>query len=253
MKVKIGGHEVSFYDDISIMPVTRFQKWQKMLLVDGGIGSDVQSFDRHAARIIGYIHRGEAEKAVSEVEALRQGVIMAMKGVDTRKMSTLLLVSEVDGKPWTDDTDDGIARLSEMLSEATAGEIEEARSEAKKKIDAQLREYFPGTFDSALEKENYDTLAEVVATRARYILGEVGEDGLRKSEERMLTIQPPPLFSGGGFEVKSDKEFEDLCLLISQRLNADAKVMSVLSFYQSLEYIKREAKEKQKALSKYGK
>ena len=45
--VKIGEYTVEIYDAIDELPMLRFHKYNKMLLVDAGIGSDLQDFDTH--------------------------------------------------------------------------------------------------------------------------------------------------------------------------------------------------------------
>ena len=45
--LKLAGKTIEVYDDIENLPVTRFHKYNKMLLVDAGIGSDIADFDKH--------------------------------------------------------------------------------------------------------------------------------------------------------------------------------------------------------------
>ena len=44
--IKIGTHDVEMYDSIDELPIIRFHKYQKLLLVDSGIGADINSFDQ---------------------------------------------------------------------------------------------------------------------------------------------------------------------------------------------------------------
>ena len=52
--VKIGERTVEIYDAIDELPMLRFHKYNKMLLVDAGIGSDLQDFDTHIEKAIRY-------------------------------------------------------------------------------------------------------------------------------------------------------------------------------------------------------
>ena len=56
---KIGGHEVELYDGIDTLPVLRFHAFNKMMLIDSGIGSDLSDFDAHAERVDGFFIRLE--------------------------------------------------------------------------------------------------------------------------------------------------------------------------------------------------
>jgi hypothetical protein len=56
----------------------------------------------------------------------------------------------------------------------------------------------------------------------------------------LITYSKPVKFTGKeNAEIIYDKDFENGCLLISERLNRDAKKMSVLEYYQAFEYIKK--------------
>ena len=54
-KVKLGKHSVTLYDSIDELPIVRFHKYSKMLLVDAGVGSDINDFDAHIERAVRYI------------------------------------------------------------------------------------------------------------------------------------------------------------------------------------------------------
>ena len=45
--VQIKGMDVELYNSIEDLPIMRFHKYNKMLLIDAGIGSDLADFDRH--------------------------------------------------------------------------------------------------------------------------------------------------------------------------------------------------------------
>ena len=52
--VKIGERTVEIYDAIDELPMLRFHKYNKMLLVDAGIGSYLQDFETHIEKAIRY-------------------------------------------------------------------------------------------------------------------------------------------------------------------------------------------------------
>ena len=43
---KIGKHTVEMHDTIEELPVVRFHKYQKLLLIDAGVGADITAFDQ---------------------------------------------------------------------------------------------------------------------------------------------------------------------------------------------------------------
>jgi hypothetical protein len=68
--------------------------------------------------------------------------------------------------------------------------------------------------------------------------------------DMMITFSKPKNFTGtGSLEIEYDKQFEDMCLLISQNLHMDAKKMNVLEYYNAYQFIERQTKA-QKAQNK---
>ena len=47
-----------------------------------------------------------------------------------------------------------------------------------------------------------------------------------------------------------DKQFENMCLIISKELNANAKQMTVLEYYNAFEFVKDMQKQKQQKSKK---
>ena len=71
-KMTLGMHKVVMYDSIEELPIVRFQKYNKMLLLDAGLGSDVSALDGHLARVSEYIKANDLANAAAEIDNLRQ-------------------------------------------------------------------------------------------------------------------------------------------------------------------------------------
>lgn len=57
----------------------------------------------------------------------------------------------------------------------------------------------------------------------------------------------PQIFSGSdNLEISFDKQFEKMCLMLSQHLNVNPKNYTVLEYYNAYEYIKDMMKQKAK-------
>ena len=72
--VKIGEYTVEIYDAIDELPMLRFHKYNKMLLVDAGIGSDLQDFDTHIEKAMRYARSKTPELTAIELDNMRQNV-----------------------------------------------------------------------------------------------------------------------------------------------------------------------------------
>ena len=252
-EVKLGKHKVVLYNSIEELPIVRFHKYNKMLLVDAGLGSDLGAIDGHIERAVRFIRNDQRKEAAAEMDNIRQTVYMIMQGMSTKHLSFATLVSEIDGKPCTDLSDEGLQKVLDVLSDVPIGEMTAEHEAVKKKIDDELTVYFPDDFDSASEKEYYD----IMKRRTQVMLDAVmnGETEERKAlidklTDELVCFTKPKVFTGkDSVEITYDKQFEDMCLVMAQQLHTDPKKYSVMEYYNAYHYIK-EMQRKQKRQNK---
>ena len=67
---KIGNLEVELYDAIDELPIARFHAYNKALLIDAGIGSDLADWDTHIEKTIRFIRVGKPDLAEKELDNL---------------------------------------------------------------------------------------------------------------------------------------------------------------------------------------
>ena len=72
--VNIGKHVVELYDSIEELPVIRYHKYQKYLLVDSGIGATIEDFDKHIEKVRRYCMIGDTSNAQKELENMHSMV-----------------------------------------------------------------------------------------------------------------------------------------------------------------------------------
>ena len=233
------------FDSIEELPIVRFQKYNKMLMLDAGLGSDLTALDAHLSRVGEFIKAGETDNAAREIDNLRQTLFNVQNGLTPHFMSLIPLMAEVDGEPLTDLSDENIQRVYDTLKDVTMKAYEGAASEVKKKIEEELKAYFNQGGESAASKEYY----ELMRRRALLMLDEIS-DGRDRSEEiraiesRMVRSDKPRVFQGErNAEVLYDKNFVGCCIAIAQNLNMDAKQMTVLEYYRAIEVLEEQQKE----------
>lgn len=256
-KLKIGRHSVVMYDSIDELPMVRFHRYSRMLLVDAGVGSDIRDFDAHIERAVRYIRKGDNENAAKELENLRQNVYLILQEQSVHDLSFACLVSEIDGKATDDLSEHGLSEVVRMLGGVPHKEIADSLESVKKKIDKELTAYFPELFDDAEGREYHDMMKRRTQTVLDSIIeGDTDErrQAIEDMTERMVLHVRPKTFTGRqSVEIQHDKAFESMCLTITRETHADAKRMTVLEFYNAYEYIIRLSKERQKAASKRSK
>ena len=198
-EVRIGKHRVRLYDSIDDLPMERFHRYNKMLLIDAGLGSDISAMDAHVEKVVRFMRGGDIDSAAKELENLRQTVYLVQTEQSPRNLSFACLVAEVDGKDCNDLSEDGLEKVRLLLNDAPRGEVAETMSAAKKKIDDALVEYFPQLFVSPEEKEYYDMMKRRTVAMLEQIAE--GETETRKKDidvmtDRLVTAIKPKVFTG---------------------------------------------------------
>ena len=251
----INKKNVQVYDSIDEMPIVNFQKYNKYLLIDSGIGSDVDDIDAHIVKIAKYIKANSDKKALQELQNMRQNLYMINNEISPKYLAFAALIHSIDGKEVNDLSDDGLKKLLQDLKKIKHSRIIDFLLWLKKKITDELEIYFPGDFVSPKEKEVYDKLKNRTFLVLESIINSVdNKKQIELIDNALLNANMPKVFMGSeSVEVKYDKQFESTCLLIAQKTSMDARKMTVLQFYNAIDNIKTQAEEEAKSLNKYKK
>lgn len=246
---KIAGHKVEFYDSIDELPVVRYQRFNKMLLVDAGVGSDISDFDNHIERVLTFIANGKNEMAATELSNLRQNVFFVQQNLSPRFLAFASLIKSIDGKPCNDISDDGLQRTLQRLKNSPVGKMVALFTAAKKKIDDDLLATFPSHFDSSATKEYYDKLRKRTLMLLDCIIS--GRTKTKQDTIDMLTLDlllfsRPRDFASGKVEIEYDKQFEKMCVCLSEQLGLRPKEMTVVEFYTAYEHLNERIRNKYK-------
>lgn len=142
-EVILNKRRVRLYDSIEELPIVRFHHYNRYLIVDSGIGSDINDFDAHLERVIRYIRKGERENAAKEMENMRQNIYMVLGGQNVRHLSFACLVESIDGKPCDDLSEEGIRSTLEQLGGASLKDVTTSFDEVKKKNRPGAGSVFP--------------------------------------------------------------------------------------------------------------
>ena len=243
---KIGERAVVLYDSIDELPILRFHAYNKMLLIDAGVGSDLNDWDAHIEKAIRFIRKEKPDLAEKELDNLRQNVYFVQSAISPKYLAFACLVKSVDGTEYNDMTADGLQKVLDLFADAPNAELTAQLEAVKNKIDEELQLYFPKLFDDATIKEYYDQLKQRTMLMLDAIIK--GDESDKRAEidnitTLLLTYTKPKSFSGSdSVEIQYDKQFESMCLMLSQHLHVNPKSFTVLEYYNAFEYIKEQAK-----------
>lgn len=250
--VKIGKHTVEMYDSIDELPIVRFHKYQKLLLIDAGIGADIEAFDQRIEKARRFLMDNKSEQAQKELANLRQCVWLIQNGINPKNMAFAALVKSVDGRECSDLSDDALQRVLELLQDSPVKDVAAQLDAVKKKIDSELMLYFPGIFNDATVKEYFDLLKRrTLAILNNIVEGKKRPDSTREIDRlntALITYTKPRLFSGAeSVEIQFDRQFENLCLALSEQLHVKPKEYTVLEFYNAFDFLQERAKKAERA------
>lgn len=246
---------VRVYDSIDEMPIVNFQKYNKYLLIDSGIGSDADDIDAHIVKIAKFIKANNNKKALQELQNMRQNMYMVNNEISPKYLAFAALIHSIDGKEVNDLSDDGLKKLLQDLKDIKHSKVIDFLLWLKKKVTSELETYFPGDFVNPKEKEAYDKLKNRTLLVLDSIINDTDNtEQIELIDTMMLNIHTPKVFVGSeSVEVKYDKQFESTCLLIAQKTSMDARKMTVLQFYNAIDNIKAQAEAESKSLKKHKK
>lgn len=242
-KETINGHKIEFCDDISELSIERFHQYSRYMLVASGIGDSIEDIDKHINKIIALLTR-DVKKAQQELLNLRQNLFLIANQRDIRHKAFMFFAKTVDGKAWEDYSDKGINELYELVNGESLETFDAAMRDVVWEIDDQLQRYFPEMFDDASEKNQCDLLRK----RALLQVDEIqnGSDHSKEIEslsDEIWKKYEPKSFENDKAVVDFDRQFENMCLILSKEFSGGVKGYTVMEFYSAYNLLTEQQKE----------
>jgi hypothetical protein len=130
-EVLVNKHKLQVYDSIDELPIVRYQKCNKYMVIDSGIGSDLQSVVSHIDVILQQINI-DKDKAIIELTNMRQNMIFLFNGINPKHFAFVPLIYSIDGKELIDISDTNVEKIYIMLN-PTKEEADKLINDVKKK------------------------------------------------------------------------------------------------------------------------
>lgn len=104
------------YDSYHELPAHRWKEFQKWLIMESGIGGDINAIDRHHQRLVAFLQGGKVLDALNEAVHLRTNYYLMLQGINPTWNAFACLVKQIDGEQCDDITMDGLERTLAKLS-----------------------------------------------------------------------------------------------------------------------------------------
>lgn len=127
-------HRIIINDNIAELPIIRFQAFNRWLMLESGIGSDINAINAKLSNIAAFIERDKKENALKEVANMSQALAFMMGNISPEQNAFICLCEKIDGKQVIDYSDEGVEALSKKINDIPIGILRGWIDEAKKKL-----------------------------------------------------------------------------------------------------------------------
>jgi len=253
---QIGECRIVFYDSIDSLPIDRFFKFNLNLLIDSGIGGDMESIDSHLSMIARFIVDGEKEKAGAKLENLRTALAFAVQEINPKSRAFVCLIKEINGVSFNDLSDESIQKTIIRLGKSgvTKGLIYSFIETLKKKFLQELKIYFPDEFGlDGRGKEFFEDVLTRTKALLRFIItkNEKFLEQIEAIDKALIQMIKPGRFSGSkGVEVTYVRQYEEMNIILAEHFHIQPKNYTVLEYYTAGRLLKLKLKASQPSKSK---
>lgn len=117
-------------------------------------------------------------------------------------------------------------------------------SQSKKKIESELNVYFPESASDTISRDYFSKICTKIITILDSIVTQTEcEDKILTLERILCSYMKPKMFHGQqNIEIAYDKQFDEMCLMLSQKLYIKPKELTVLEYYNAFSYMKNQIK-----------
>lgn len=148
MVIEFDGHKIELYDNTQNLPVLRFQKFNKYIMLANEVGNTFADYDARTAQALRFLQKDMVAEAIGELNNRRQAVFNAFNEYSPQGRAFAILVKAIDGKKYTgispDELDEVIRHLEKIG--VPHGMTLDKLAEIKKKSNWNLRSIFHNIF-----------------------------------------------------------------------------------------------------------
>lgn len=138
---KLNGCTLEMYDSIDVAPIENYINFNRLTMLDAGIGSDLNSIMNHWEAIQRYCAKGDTASLNQQLMNYRQALTFVVSNVSPRMLSFVALIHKIDGKVLTDFSDENMGEVLKQLSKKglTVEIVEGFLAWVKKKLTPNLK------------------------------------------------------------------------------------------------------------------
>lgn len=134
--IKLNGNYLEMYNSIDELPIVNFQNYNRAILIDAGLGSDLSDVANHITTIRRQVANKDFENANKELVNLQHNLSFIVSSTSPLNRAFYALIKSVNGKDLTDYSDVAIDKLIFKLSKKglTIGKVKGFLNSVKKNL-----------------------------------------------------------------------------------------------------------------------
>lgn len=114
-RLVLKGKEIQFFDSIHDLPIRRFQKFNKHMMIALEVGETVEDYDKRMQRANGYLRAKDVDGAINEITNQRQCFFNALQEYSPNGLALSTLVYSIDNKVYNSLNDDDLQEIQNTL------------------------------------------------------------------------------------------------------------------------------------------
>lgn len=146
--------KIEFYTNPEELPIRRFQKFNKNMMIDVEVGTTFEDYDERTFKVVAFLRKGMVDDAVKELENRRQTVFNAFEEYSPKHYALALMVKSIDGIECKDMSEEGLDLILDKLNNSGYSEkqLNEDLAKVKKKSTTFSKCTFQNTFNQMMTR-----------------------------------------------------------------------------------------------------
>ena len=234
------------HEGVQDMPIKRYNLLNLYMLKDAGIGATAQGISERFKTFFSLLKQKDYNGLSIEATNIVFSLNSILEGVNYDHYSFLCFVTDIDGKPITtsDVENDNTCKqiLSEIADWLTIGKLNELNNDSKKKINKELKLFFPNKYSQVndlLYFQQLKTKIEIQLNRLIKRNPALYEAQMLTVEKYFLQLDYPKEMRAikGNAIVEQLNYFELLCTLLEENGISKPKELTLFEFMSKINYL----------------
>lgn len=238
----INGVDVVLYNSIDELPASRYHWFNRQLMIDSGVGSDLNAFNRRCQNIKNLIHKDPA-KAHQEVANLQGTVYFIMNNISPQMSAFCALVHSINGNKLRGEmSTEKVDYIMAELNNTPHSFFERMIKNAQRTLRREMQAFFKSGNNGATKQYYQNLQAALLRELEQVERGDLQTDMTELDRFLMESEVIKNYLGADGFQIKDINGYEKACAIISKYFGDNAKDLSTLEFYHRTNLMKEAAK-----------